>query len=64
MEAFFVVGSSPETSGELAGRLASIRLARQPYQSTARADNSCFFSIERLSHNMLELAVMAKVVNG
>jgi hypothetical protein len=54
--------SSSETSGELAGKLASIRLARWLYQAAARAATLCFISVERLSHRASPLAVMADAV--
>lgn len=62
-EAISIIGSSSETFGELAHRPASVRLAHRLYQRFARVANSCFYSVERLSHNALELVVMAKVVH-
>ena len=52
-------GSSSETSGELAGMAASIRLARRLCQAVT----SCFCVIVRLFHNAVPLVVMADVVH-
>jgi hypothetical protein len=52
-----------ETSGELAGMSASFRLARLLCQAAARTATSCFCFVERFSHNVFPLAVMADVVH-
>lgn len=59
-----IVRSSSFSSDELAGKPAFIRRARQSCQPAARAGNSCFCSVESLSHIALKLAVMVDVVHG
>ena len=52
-------GSSSETSGELAGMAASIRLARRLCQ--AATSRFCF--VDRFFHNVFPLVVMVDVVH-
>ena len=59
-----VSSSSSETLGELAGKPASMCLARRLCQVAARAATTCFISGDRLSHSAFSLAVMADAVQG
>nr|XP_045088275.1 cysteine-rich receptor-like protein kinase 6 [Aegilops tauschii subsp. strangulata] len=55
LESVSFVGSSLETSGELADMSVSICL--RLYQAAIRAATSCFCSVDSLSHNMFPLAL-------
>ena len=59
-----IVGLSSKSSGELAGKPASIHLARRLCQVVARVVISCFISIDRLYHRAFLLTAMVDVVQG
>lgn len=56
-----LVSSSLLTSGKLASKPASVRLARRANELATMSTSSCFYSAERVSHISLHLAVMAEV---